>query len=252
VGYRWAPYVPVWKRKAQAAKKIKAAQKKGQRLNPIFIEGRTIAKTFWGKAWCDHLENYSDYENRFPRGRTYVRNGSVLDLQVSKGRVDAQVMGTSLYTVAIQIKPMPQERWQKLIKECAGKIDSLIELLQGKFSKAVMSILISEETQLFPSAKEIAMECSCPDYAGMCKHIAATLYGIGTAIDSQPEWLFALRHLDHLELIASATTNEIVAASQTSDNVIDEHELSALFNIELKTSVISPTKKKEVPKKRGK
>jgi uncharacterized Zn finger protein len=240
VGYygRWAPYVPVAKRKELAAKKIKAMKKKGIVLDPIIIEGRTIARTFWGKAWCDNLENYSDFENRLPRGRSYVRNGSVIDIQVSKGRVDARVMGSSLYEVTIQVKPMAKERWQKLVKECAGKIDSLIELLQGKFSHAVMSILIAEEAELFPSPKEISMECSCPDYAYMCKHCAATLYGIGAAIDSQPEWLFSLRHIDHLELITSATASEI-ASTQSASNAIEDSELSTLFNIEIERPMSS-------------
>ncbi len=230
----WAPYVPVAKRRDLAAKKIKEMQKKGQILNPITIAGRTIANTFWGKAWCDNLKNYSDCENRLPRARTYVRNGSVIDLQVSKGRVDAQVMGTSLYKIVIQIKPMPENKWQNLVKACAGKIDSLIELLRGKFSKAVMSILIAKEAELFPSPREISMSCSCPDYAGMCKHSAAVLYGIGAAIDTRPEWLFSLRHVDHLQLIASAASNELFNNNvQPDNNAIEEGDLSSLFGIEM-------------------
>lgn len=242
MGYygHWAPYVSVAKRKELAAKKIKEAQKKGKALNPINIEGRTIAKTFWGKAWCENLEKYSDYENRLPRGRTYVRNGSVIDLQVTQGKVEAQVMGSSLYKITIQIKTMPEGKWQSLIKTCAGKIDSLIELLQGKFSKAVMSILIARETELFPSPNEISMSCSCPDHAGMCKHIAAVLYGIGAAIDTLPEWLFTLRHVDHLKLIASAATNEILNAPQPSSNAIADGELSSLFGIEMQQPIAAP------------
>lgn len=251
--YGWAPYVSAAKRKEIAAKKIKEGQKKGKIFNPIVIEGRTIAKTFWGKAWCDNLENYSDYENRLPRGRTYVRNGSVIDLQVTQGKVEAQVMGSSLYQITIQVKPMPASKWQNLVKSCAGKIDSLIELLQGKFSKAVMSILIAKEAELFPSPREISMSCSCPDHAGMCKHIAAVLYGIGAAIDNLPEWLFSLRHVDHLRLIASAANNEILNAPQLSSNAIKESDLSSVFGIEMeepKSSKIatSSVKKKALPK----
>lgn len=228
----WAPYVPVAKRRELAAKKIKAEEKKGKKFNPITIEGRNITKTFWGKAWCDNLENYSDYENRLPRGRSYVRNGSVIDLQVTQGKVSAQVMGSSLYRISIDIKPIPKHKWELLTQACAGKIDSLVELLQGKFSKAVMSILIDKEMQLFPSPHEISMSCSCPDHAGLCKHIAAVLYGIGSAIDTQPEWLFSLRHVDHLELITTATTTSILTSTQSS-STIQEGDLSALFGIEL-------------------
>ncbi len=238
---RWAPYVSAAQRKANAAQKIKEMQKKGKKLKPITVEGRIIAKTFWGKAWCDNLENYSDYENRLPRGRTYLRNGSVIDLQVTKGKVEAQVMGSSLYTITIQVEPMPKNKWQNLIKACSGKIDSLIELLQGKFSKAVMSLLIAKEAKLFPSPQEISMSCSCPDHAGMCKHIAAVLYGIGAAIDTQPEWLFSLRHVDHLQLIASSVTNEILKTPQ-SRNAIEESALSSIFDIEMETPA-APSKK---------
>jgi uncharacterized Zn finger protein len=239
----WAPYVPVAERRAIAAEKIKKMQKKGQRFNPIHIEGRTIAKTFWGKAWCDNLENYSDYENRLPRGRTYVRNGSVIDLQVTKGKVNAQVMGSSLYKVVIEVKPMPNNKWKNLVKVCAGKIDSLIELLQCKFSKAVMSILIDKEAELFPSPQEISMSCSCPDYAGMCKHIAAVLYGIGAAIDTNPEWLFSLRHVDHLKLLASAATSEILSTTQPSSNAIGDGDLSTIFGIEMEEPIAVTPKK---------
>ena len=237
---RWAPYISVAKRRMLAAKKLKTMQKKGKKFNPITLEGRTIANTFWGKAWCDNLENYSDYENRLPRGRSYVRNGFVIDLQVTKGRVEAQVMGSSLYQIVIQIKPMPESKWKKLIKACAGKIDSLIELLQGKFSNAIMSILIAKEAELLPSPHEISMSCSCPDHASMCKHIAAVLYGIGAAIDTQPEWLFSLRHVDHLQLIASATTNEILNTSQSGRTTIEESDLSTLFDIDIEKSIANP------------
>ena len=161
MGYykRWPEYVPVVQRKALAAQATQVMEKQGKKVNPIIIKGRTIAKTFWGKAWCDNLEVYSDYSNRLPRGRSYVRNGSVIDLQVTQGHVHAQVMGSSLYEVTVQVKTMPASKWQNLIQACSGKIDSLIELLQGSFSKAVMSILIAPETAFFPAPEEISMCC---------------------------------------------------------------------------------------------
>lgn len=248
--FGWKPYVSVAERRRKVEKKIAQARKKGKPMRPIVIEGKSIAKTFWGKAWCDHLESYSDYENRLPRGRTYVRNGSVIDLEVTKGTVCAQVMGSSLYQVKIKFSPMSAGKWKELVTSCAGKIDSLLELLQGKFSKAVMSHFVAKETGFFPSSKEIAMQCSCPDYAGMCKHIAAVLYGIGSAIDTQPEWLFLLRHVDHLELIAASTANQILAPSQLSGKAIAEEELSELFGIEIQqTTPLPPSKKTKTRKK---
>jgi len=243
MGY-WAPYVPVAKRRAQAAKHLKEAHAKGKTLNPIKAVGRQIANTFWGKAWCDHLENYSDYENRLPRGRTYVRNGSVIDLQVSKGTVLAQVMGSYLYHITIEIKAMSVLKWQTLVKACAGKIDSLVELLQGKFSQGVMSKIVDKDSGLFPSPSEISMECTCPDSAGLCKHIAAVLYGIGACLDTKPEWFFTLRHVDHLELVASASVGRMIAASKPSADALDDDKLSDLFGIEMAPAAEIPAVKK--------
>jgi uncharacterized Zn finger protein len=231
----WPKYVSVAERKKKAAQHVTSLNKKGISLHPIVIEGQQIAKTFWGKAWCDNLENYSDFASRLPRGRTYVRNGSVIDLQITKGQVKAQVMGTSLYRVTIEIKPMIKLKWDALVKACTGKIDSLIELLQGKLSKSVMEIMTRKEEGLFPHPKEISMKCSCPDYAGMCKHIAAVLYGIGALLDEQPERLFELRHVDPVDLLTTVDQGETLIQSQPTDHLLEEGELSALFDIELDT-----------------
>lgn len=239
-GYGWPAYVSVAERKKKAAQHAEKLKKKGVTLQPVYIEGRMIAKTFWGKAWCDNLEAYSDFDSRLPRGRTYVRNGSVIDLQVTKGQVKAQVMGSSLYQVKIDIKPMPEAKWKVLVQACAGKIDSLIELLQGQFSKAVMEIMTQKEGGLFPVPKEISMKCSCPDYAGMCKHIAAVLYGVGAMLDVKPENLFVLRHVDHMDLITHATKSNTLVQSQGDDQLLEDDELSALFGIELDAGKTSP------------
>jgi uncharacterized Zn finger protein len=231
----WPKYVSVAERKKSAEKHAQSLKKKGQNLNPVVIEGRTIAKTFWGKAWCDNLEAYSDYENRLPRGRTYARNGSVIDLQITKGQVKAQVMGSSLYHVTVNITPMVEEKWKILVKLCSGKIDSLVELLQGKFSKAVMQTMTEKEKGLFPKPQEIKMSCSCPDIAGMCKHIAAVLYGVGAILDANPQGLFQLRHVDHTDLIVSASAGDALVQPQAIENVLHEDDLSALFGIEMDT-----------------
>src|SRR5687768_2102411 len=95
------PYVSVAQRRAKAAREAAKLQKKGQQSAPILIEGRCISTTFWGKAWCENLESYSDFDNRLPRGRTYVRNGSVVDLKINPGEVIALVSGSSLYRIKI-------------------------------------------------------------------------------------------------------------------------------------------------------
>ncbi len=185
-GWGWRPYVSVAQRQAQAMRKIAQLKKKGRVVSPVEIEGRGIATTFWGKAWCENLERYGDYANRLPRGRTYVRNGSVIDLQIAFGEVKALVSGSSIYKVAVKITPVSKARWKSICKDCAGAIDSLVELLQGRFSKGVMERICRENNGLFPSPKDIQFSCSCPDWAYMCKHVAAVLYGIGAGKEEIP------------------------------------------------------------------
>jgi len=263
---RWPRYVPVSERRAKAARELAKRMKKGQSASPIAIEGRTIAASFWGKSWCDNLERYSDYSNRLPRGRTYVRNGSVVDLRIANGSVQALVSGSSLYKVEVKIAAVPQTQWSAVCSDCSGAIDSLVELLQGRFSKAVMTRICQEKTGLFPSPKEIQFTCSCPDYASMCKHIAAVLYGIGARLDTNPELLFVLRAVDHLELIAHAG-KDIAQGKKVpgSKRVLDSEDLSGIFGIDIAegptvkkklkpTSQIvatrKPTGKKQQPRKR--
>src|SRR4051812_30467942 len=200
--FGWRPYVSVAQRRAKAAREMAKLQKKGHAVAPVLIEGRTIAKTFWGKAWCENLEGYSDFANRLPRGRTYVRNGSVIDLQIGPGEIQALVSGTDIYRVVVRVVPVTKARWESICKDCAGAIDSLIELLQGRFSKGVMERICRQNTGLFPSPREIQLSCSCPDSAGMCKHVAAVVFWIGGGVGQQAGVLFPVRKLGEKELIA--------------------------------------------------
>jgi uncharacterized Zn finger protein len=232
--YGFRPYVSVTARRAQAARELAKLQKKGRMLSPVAIEGRKIARTFWGEAWCDNLERYSDYANRLPRGRTYVRSGSVVDLQVGPGRVTALVSGSAMYDVQVTVGPVPRARWSAVCKDCSGAIDSLVELLQGRFSKGVMTRLCEEKTGLFPSPQEILFTCSCPDWASMCKHVAAVLYGIGARLDRQPELLFTLRKVDQQDLIATAGSDLSTKGKRPAGTkVLASDDLSEMFGIEL-------------------
>ena len=238
-GWGWSRYIPVAERRVKAQKAVARLLKNGQKVFPITIEGKTLAKTFWGKAWCDHLESFSDYENRLPRGRAYVRNGSVVHLNVDQGKIEALVQGSSLYKVKIDIKTFDSKKWTSILKNCSGQIGSVIELLQGKFSSGVMKIVIDQHQGLFPSPKEIALNCSCPDWADMCKHVAAVLYGVGNRLDHAPELLFKLRKVDHMELINKASIKTSPARSSKS-NIIKDGDLSKIFGIDITTD----TKKK--------
>jgi hypothetical protein len=232
--YQWRPYVPVAQRRRQAARELERLAKKGQRAAPVVIEGRTIAHTFWGKAWCDNLERYSDFSNRLPRGRTYVRNGSVVDLAISPGKVRARVSGSQLYQVTIEVTPLAKARWKALCKACAGAIDSVVELLQGRFARRVMERLCQPKTGLFPAPGEIRFSCTCPDWASMCKHVAAALYGVGARLDQAPELFFALRRVDEGDLIAEAGhALALPSAGPAPDKVLGSDGLSELFGLEL-------------------
>jgi len=232
--YDWKPYVPVAARHRQAAREVAKLMKKGQQTSPVVIDGRKIARTFWGKAWCDNLERYSDYANRLPRGRTYVRNGSVVDLQIAPGAVRAMVSGSDLYRIEVKVAAVPKARWTAVCRDCAGAIDSLVELLQGRFSQGVMARICQEKTGLFPSPAEIAFTCSCPDWASMCKHVAAVLYGIGARLDEQPDLLFALRKVDQQDLIARAGKGLAqTGKGPKAGKVLGESDLSEMFGIEM-------------------
>jgi uncharacterized Zn finger protein len=230
----WPRYVPVAERRRKAERAIEKLRKKGTVVSPVKIEGRQIATTFWGKAWCDNLESYRDYENRVERGRTYVRNGSVVDLQIAQREVTATVSGSSLYKIKVSIAEVPETHWKSICADCSGKIDSLVELLQGRFSKAVMERICRQGSGLFPKLSEIRFSCSCLDHASMCKHVAAALYGVGARLDTKPELLFRLRAVDERDLLTHV--GEVLPMSKrglSADKVLETDDIAALFGLDM-------------------
>jgi uncharacterized Zn finger protein len=239
--YGFRPYVSVAERRRKAERQMAKLAKNGKVIQPVQLEGRTIARTFWGKAWCENLESYMDYANRLPRGRTYVRNGSVVHLDIRPGEIEATVSGSSLYQVRISIAPAAKAKWKRLCHECSGAIGSLVELLRGRFSDYVMGIITRKETGLFPAPAEIELKCSCPDWATMCKHVAAVLYGVGARLDQSPELLFKLRSVNHEELITQAATATDLAGKTTAAGPeLAESEIGDVFGIELDTQAATP------------
>ena len=230
----WAPYVPVAERRRQAEKLTAKLRKQGKTLAPVIIVGRAIASTFWGKAWCGNLEAYRDYESRLPRGRSYVRNGAVIDLQIAPGEVRALVNGSELYRTSVTIRPLAQPAWRRLCADCAGRIDSLVELLQGQFSRVVMERLCRQKDGIFPRPAEIRFDSSCPDHAVMCKHVAAVLYGVGARLDAQPDLLFRLRAVEGAELVAGATADlTLVTGAPATGRVLQDDDMAALFGLDI-------------------
>ena len=235
--YGWRPYVTVAMRRRGAAATVAKLERSGRVISPVVIEDRTIARTFWGAAWCRNLEAYSDYANRLPRGRTYARNGSVIDLQIERGRVQALVSGSSLYEVEIDIKPLPRKRWTAIKSRCAGQIGSMVELLQGTISRGVMEIVTRKGEGLFPAPRDISLRCSCPDWATMCKHVAAVLYGVGARLDHGPEMLFTLRGVEPTELIAAAVTDAPTTRQNERRRLLKTDDMSSVFGIELDAGI---------------
>ncbi len=215
------------------AEKVAKQQKRAP--SPVVASGRKMAKSFWGLAWCDNLESYQDYSNRLPRGATYLRNGSVVDLVIKPRLVEAIVAGSTPYKIKIEIQPLKPARWKAIRQDCSESIDSLLDLLSGKLSDGVMKRLTDQKSGLFPAPSEINMECSCPDYSDCCKHLAAVIYGIGTRLDNQPELLFLLRGIDHTELVsqAIASGNLERELSGIASSGLDNNDLEAIFGIEL-------------------
>ena len=232
----WAPYVSVAQRRAQALRECAALDKKngknGKTRNPVRIDGRKMATTFWGVAWCDNLESYSDYSNRLPRGRTYARNGSILDLQIEKGIITAMVSGSSLYKIKIQIKTLAPKLWKDIKTDCATSISSMMDLLRGKLNDEVLTRLTEPKAGLFPQPNEIDLKCSCPDSAYLCKHLAAVMYGIGNRLDHSPELLFVLRGVEKNELIGEVIGLLQSPAKRVLAALLHHHEKQAVGSAE--------------------
>ena len=192
-----------------------------------------MARSFWGKRWCAHLESISDYANRLPRGRTYARRGSIVHLEIDEGRVEAIVSGSRArpYRVTIGVKPLPAATWKAIKHSCAGQIGSILELLRGSLSDQVMAMVSDPDRGLFPKPRQIELGCSCPDWANMCKHVAAVLYGVGNRLDDSPELLFRLRGVDPAELISAETVLPEGAAAGA--DTLAEDQLGDIFGIDL-------------------
>ena len=239
----WPAYVPVSERRKKAAREIARLKKAGQTVAPVVVEGRKIAASFWGKAWCDNLESYQDYANRVERGRSYVRNGAVIDLRIGQREVRAKVIGSKIYSILITIKPLPAAAWTSICADCAGRVDSLVELLQGKLSKPVMERVCRQADGLFPKPADIKFSCSCPDSASMCKHVAAALYGAGARLDAEPELLFRLRAVDAGEIFAKLDAALPASRSGGAGTRLYASDLSDIFGIDMAASAPSPKPK---------
>jgi uncharacterized Zn finger protein len=235
--YGYKPYKPVAEKKADAQKKLAKLKKKNPDISPIIIEGRKIAVTWWGIAWNENLESYADYANRIGRGRSYVKNGMVLDLQIGPGVINAKVSGSrkTPYDVLIRIDKLSEERWKAIVEQCSRRIAGISDLVEGKFPEDLAQIFLKQGSGLFPSPREIHLGCSCPDWAEMCKHVAAVLYGVGARLDSDPMLFFTLRSIDFSELLKKSVEEKINSmlknAGRKSARTIDDADIAELFGL---------------------
>ena len=237
----WYYYEDAREQKAALLRKLESRKKKGEKFEAISVPSgtRKLATTFWGKAWCDHLESHSDYEHRLPRGRSYLRQGNVYNLSIEPGVVTASVAGSSLYEISVKIQPLAKGAWKSIKDDCAGKVASLLDLLGGKFGDGVLRAVTDAERGLFPKPKEIRLSCTCPDHADMCKHVAAVLYGVGVKLDADPNLFFVLRSVDPSELLTGAA-HDTLDKAQGADAALSREDLSALFAIDLGPGLPAP------------
>lgn len=232
--YYEQPNTKELKRNAEESKKKE--KKKGNVLEPVVVQGRNIVKNWWGKAWCNNLEQYADYESRLDRGKRYVRTGAVIDLKIQRGKILARVQGSRKvpYKVEIHISPLSEEKCQSIIRQCGRKIENMEELLNGNFPEE-MQELFQGKGGLFPTPSEISFNCSCPDWALLCKHVAATLYGVGARLDVNPLLFFELRGIDigHFIDVTIANRVESMLANEgkPSNRIMEDEDLTALFGV---------------------
>lgn len=240
------PYVPVAQRRAKAAKQLQQMQKNNPNLKPVMLTGNSLASTWWGKSWNSNLERYADYSNRIGRGRSYVRNHAVLDLQITPATITALVQGSrpQPYQITITIGPLSAGNWSRMHQACAGRVDSLGELLAGHFPQALKDLFFEKSAGLFPAPHDIHFDCSCPDWASMCKHVAATLYGVGARLDHDPALFFTLRGINVDDLIAQTVTDTAQAllskAGRQSQNVLQDVDLGDVFGIQMDDINVPP------------
>src|SRR5947209_313155 len=251
----YPPYISVGQKKARGVLALAQLLRKSKRTaEPVVIAHgkRQLTSTFWGKAWADNLERYAALANRLPRGRAYLRNGSVLHLAIAGGRVEAYVAGSELYRVTIGIAPMAKARWRRVVARCTGRIGSLVGLLRGELSDDVLAVLTDAKDGLFPEPREMTLDCSCPDSAEVCKHVAAVLYGVGIRLDARPELFFVLRQVDQAELLSSATVGAVSSARPAAGTRIADDRLAAVFGIELEDTPPVRAGRADRPSRRGK
>ena len=211
----WYPrYVPVDAQRARVVSEMNRLVASGVEVQPVELRGRTLARSFWGRRWCEHVESFSEYAARLAQGRACLRNGSVCHLSMESGGVDAMVIGSALHHVTIRVRRLEAAAWMAMRTACAGRVESVVELREGRVPDDVAEVVTDRGSGLFPQPGDIVASCDCGAGTTLCKHAAAVLWGIGSRLDERPELLFRLRGVDETDLIAAeaAGSRDTVAA----------------------------------------
>lgn len=224
---------------AELRQMAKDSLAKNKDYDPVIFEGNSrskICKSWWGDAWCRNLDRYADWDNRIDRGRSYLRNGTVIDLKMNGGEIYAKVQGSreTPYTVKITIDPINEKKSRKIEKQAAGKIQNIEALLTGTFPESLKEDFF-QEGMLFPSLKEIHFNCSCPDWASLCKHVAATLFGVGVRLDTDPKIFFQMRGINIEDFVEKAISGKLEKMLKNADKItpriIKDSEIMNLFGV---------------------
>ncbi len=196
---------------------------------PVTVKShRKICQNYWGEAWCRYVSVYDDYGYRLGPGRSYVRAGAVVHLEIEQGKVSAKVLGSSLYEVEIDVSPLDKDSLKEMLSDEVTGISSMVDLLEGKIPDSMSQSLLCPEGGLFPQSTDIKFSCTCTDYATMCKHVGATLYGIGVRFDEDPHLFFHLRGVDPRILVQKGVAENSLQESNSENH----QELGELFGID--------------------
>ena len=208
-------------------------------FEPVIVDPsprRVLCKSWWGKFWCKNLERYADYENRIGRGRNYLRNNAVVDLKIKDNEIYSRVLGGGYrpYFVKIRIDALPERQRLNIEQQASGKLQDLESLMQGNFPKDLKELFF-QKGGLFPSPNEIHFDCNCPDWADMCKHVAAALYGVGVRLDSNPLYFFQMRGIDTEKFVDKIVIKKVqkmlANANVESPRIIKDADLLQIFNL---------------------
>jgi len=161
----------------------------------IRLESTKMGATWWSKKWISLLDSFG-WSNRLARGRRYARSGQVVNVTINPGVITAKVQGTRSipYDVVISIPPFTTSQWTKIFKELDAQAIYTAKLLASEMPSDIEDVFTRAQVSLFPQSKrDLTTECSCPDSANPCKHIAAVYYVIGEEFDRDPFLIFHLR-----------------------------------------------------------